>query len=143
LKKFVEYIEYIEDKVRFYCDGTILRIFKKVGESIKRLGDNQWRSLSTIEKRSKVDSVILQYENAIAEYQNEKVSIMTVHQAKGQEFENVVIFWFSTIPWDKSESYSWKTSDHEHANLFHTACTRARDKVFVITPKGFTPPWPP
>jgi DNA helicase-2/ATP-dependent DNA helicase PcrA len=143
LIKLAIFIFHIGKILGYYCDGTILRILKKVGESIQQLGDNQWKSLFPIEKRSKIDSIILKYENAIAEYKNEKVSIMTVHQAKGQEFENVVIFWFSTIPWDKSEGVSWKTSDHEHANLFYTACTRARDKVFVITPKGFTPPWPP
>ncbi|MCK5056601.1 MAG: ATP-dependent helicase [Candidatus Aminicenantes bacterium] len=143
LLKLAIYISHIGKIVRCRCDLTVLRILKKLGESIQRLNTKQWKSLSPTEKRIKVDSVIMQYENAVAEYQNDEVSIMTVHQVKSQEFDNVIIFWFSTLAWNKSDGSRWNTCDQSHANLFHTACTRAKNNVFVLTPKGFTPPWPP
>ena len=124
-------------------DILFLRSLRKVVDSIRLIGRNEWKCFSSEKKRSKIESIILQYENAIASYRQERISIMTIHQAKGREFDNVIIFWFSTKAWEISEGIAWDMSKTEHRNLFHTACTRAKEKVYAITPCGHTPPWPP
>jgi len=125
------------------CDRAILNCINHVGRGVLRLGGT-WDNLSSQERTTKIDSLVMQYENAYASYQKKSIrSVMTVHQSKGREFDVVVVPWFSTIKWDERDSFSWDTSQEEIANVFHTACTRAKEEVVVIVPKDSEAQWPP
>ena len=127
-----------------YCDRLLMSCLRHLGECVRRIGKMSWERLTIDEMRRHIDAMVLQYENATANIVRAcKISVMTVHQSKGREFETVIIPWFSTIKWDERDSFSWDTSDEEVVNIFHTACTRAIEKVIVIAPKGSEAQWPP
>lgn len=125
-----------------YCDLGMIGCLKHVGNAISRLGIKGWKELSLDERRRKIDAAILQYENAHASSRLiVPISVMTIHQSKGREFSVVILPWFANIPWSPTDS-AWDTSRIEHENLFHTACTRAKDESIVIFPKGQAAAWP-
>jgi len=127
-----------------YCDRLLVSCLRHLGEGVRRIGKLSWERLTIDEKRRHIDALVLQYENATTNIVRAcKISVMTVHQSKGREFETVIIPWFSTTKWDERDSFSWDTSDEEVVNIFHTACTRAIEKVIVIAPKGSEAQWPP
>ena len=100
------------------------------------------KGLRPDERRRKIDAAVLQYENALASARMAvPVSVMTVHQSKGREFSVVVVPWFTNVRW--STERGWDTSTVDHQNLFHTACTRAKEETIVIFPKGQMAEWPP
>jgi len=125
-----------------YCDLGMIGCLKHVGSSVSRQGIKGWKELSSDERRRKIDAAVLQYENALASSRLiVPISVMTVHQSKGREFSVVVLPWFTNIPWLPKDS-GWDTSEIEHENLFHTACTRAKDESIVIFPQGQQAMWP-
>ena len=125
-----------------YCDFGIIGCLKHVGSAISRLGTKGWKELPLDERRRKIDSAVLQYENANASSRlTVPISVMTIHQSKSREFSVVILPWFTNIPWSPKDSV-WDTSRTEHENLFHTACTRSKDEAFVIFPKGQAATWP-
>ena len=127
-----------------YCDRLLTSCLRYLGGSVRRIGKLSWDRLTIEEMRRHIDAMVLQYENATAHIIHEcKISVMTVHQSKGREFETVIVPWFSTAKWDERDSFSWDTSDGEVVNIFHTACTRAKEKVIIIAPKGSEAQWPP
>ena len=140
-----EIARYVTDEARSrhcYGDKGLIGCLRHVGTIISRTGVKAWESSSPEEKRRRIDAAVLQYENAFASSQTEiAVNVMTVHQSKSRQFSIVVIPWFTEIPWSTKE-LGWDTSNTEHQNLFHTACTRAEDKAIVIFPKGQMAVWP-
>jgi len=97
-------------------------------------GRRSWDRLSGVEKRHKIDGLVLQYENAQAGRMHESVYVMTVHQAKGREFNTVIIPWFTPEKWDPADAHSWDLNEPDVKGMFHTACTRAKgDQARVIT----------
>ena len=126
-----------------FCDVGMIGCIRHVGDMISRIGIKAWKEMNSEEKRRKIDAAVLQYENALASSRMIiPVSVMTVHQSKSREFSIVVVPWFSDIPWSTTEP-AWDTSTVDHENLFHTACTRAKEEVIVIFPKGHMADWPP
>ena len=125
------------------CDLWMIGCLKHVANAISRLGIKGWKELPLDERRRKIDAAVLEYENAHASSRlNVPISVMTVHQSKGREFPVVILPWFTNIPWSPTDS-AWDTSRTEQENLFHTACTRAKEQAFVIFPKGQSAAWPP
>lgn len=123
-------------------DAGMIGCIRHVGDMISRVGIKGWSHLDSEEKRRKIDAAVLQYENALASSRMAvPVSVMTVHQSKGREFSVVVVPWFTNIQW--STERGWDTSTVDHENLFHTACTRAKEETIVIFPKGQAAMWPP
>jgi len=126
-----------------YCDFGTIGCLKHVGSAISSLGIKRWKELLAEERRRRIDAAVLQYENAFAASRLAvPISAMTIHQSKGREFSVVVIPWFTDVPWSRTEP-GWDTSNIEHENLFHTACTRAKEETIVIYPKGQAAKWPP
>jgi superfamily I DNA/RNA helicase len=126
-----------------FCDVGLIGCIRHIGDMISRIGIKAWKEMNLEEKRRKIDAAVLQYENAMASSRIEiAVSVMTVHQSKSREFSTVVVPWFSHIPWSATEP-AWDTSMIDHENLFHTACTRAKEQVIVIYPKAQMANWPP
>lgn len=103
-----------------------------VGNAIQRIGKRAWENLSSERKRQRIDAIIAQYENASVGRGNDRLAVMTVHQSKGREFDTLILPWFANIDWIEGDFGSWDTTDPETKNLFHTACTRAKDEVIVI-----------
>jgi hypothetical protein len=125
-----------------YCDLGMTGCLRHVGSAISRLGIRGWKEMTHEERRRRIDAAVLQYENALASARLVvTISVMTIHQSKGREFSVVVLPWFTSIPWSQTEP-GWDTSNIEHENLFHTACTRAKDECIVIFPKGQAAVWP-
>jgi len=125
-----------------YCDLGMVGCLKHVGSAISRLGIRGWKEVPPEERRRKIDAAVLQYENALASScLAVPISVMTIHQSKGREFSVIILPWFTHVPWSPTES-GWDTSNIEHENLFHTACTRAKDESIVIFPKGQQAMWP-
>lgn len=132
-----------EKKHGILCDKNTLGCISYVGTNIQKIGKG-WGKLNEDEQKIKVDSLVMQYENACASFMNEQhVSVMTVHQSKGREFDIVIIPWFNKSKWDAKDSFEWNTADTEIANIFYTACTRAKEDVFVISIKNLVAVWPP
>lgn len=125
-----------------YCDLGMIGCLKHAGSAISRLGIRGWKGLAPEERRRKIDTAVLQYENALSSSRLVvPISVMTIHQSKGREFSVVVLPWFTHVSWSLTEP-GWDTSNIEHENLFHTACTRAKDESIVIFPKGQAAVWP-
>jgi len=142
LRELARFVVSEAPSMNCYCDLGMIGCLKHVGSSVSRQGIKGWKELSSDERRRKIDAAVLQYENALASSRLiVPISVMTIHQSKGREFSVVVLPWFTTIPWSQREP-GWDTSNIEHENLFHTACTRAKDKSIVIFPKGQQAMWP-
>ncbi len=143
LLSLTAYFIKLESLYNCCCDRAILKCLDHVGKGVRKKGKT-WDKFSIHEKKKVIDSLVMQYENSSAIHSNKfKKSVMTVHQSKGREYDVVVIPWFSTSKWGNKDSLVWDTSDTEIANIFHTACTRAKDKVIVIEPQGLEAKWPP
>jgi len=125
------------------CDKPLVNCIGNVGMSLQRVGKLRWDNLGVDEKRRKIEGLILQYENSIAVSKSERVSVMTVHQSKGREFDIVIIPWLSTKKWDHRDMWAWDMDDSEITNLYYTACTRAKKSVIVICPEGAAAKWHP
>lgn len=130
------FISNLENRHKIKGDRECLNCIKYVANKIIKGGNKNWENRNIEEKRTKIDNLILQYENATnINSGNSYRSIMTIHQVKGKEFDTVIIPWFTKIPWTSSNPLVWCDKDEEIKNLFHTACTRARRNVFVLYPE--------
>lgn len=137
-----KYFSRLEKPHECRCDRSILNCISHIGQNIQKSG-KKWNKQNIQEKKAKIDSLVMQYENAYASSQREqRISVMTVHQSKGREFDIVIIPWFNKSKWDSKDSFEWNTADTEIANIFHTACTRAREDVFVISTRELEAKWP-
>lgn len=125
-------ISCIEKHENCYSDRQMLGCINHVGKQLIRFGHHAWNKLSLDEKTRKIDGLILQYENACAGRMNEKIFVMTVHQAKGREFDTVIIPWFTPTKWAQPDAHSWSPGDADFTELFHTACTRSKKIVIVM-----------
>jgi len=143
LRELARFAVFQARSMNCYCDLGMIGCLKHVGSAISRLGIRGWRELPPDQRRRKIDAAVLQYENALASSRLiVPISVMTIHQSKGREFSVVVLPWFTNIPWSLTEP-GWDTSNIEHQNLFHTACTRAKEEAIVVFPKGQVANWPP
>ncbi|WP_027120627.1 ATP-dependent helicase [Mycoplasmopsis lipofaciens] len=136
LEKFLEevkYFKYIEDDVTLRGTGS---------DNIYEL----LRSIENWEKNNK-DKGIKEYLEAVSllsagdEYDNATnyVTLMTVHSAKGLEFDNIFLVGMSDYIFPNTHALK---SDNEEAleeerRLAYVALTRARDRLFISDSRGF------
>lgn len=68
------------------------------------------------------------------------VSLMTIHVAKGLEFDNVFIIGMNqgAFPSDRSISESGRDGDEEERRLAYVAMTRARKRLFCTCNEGYS-----
>jgi DNA helicase-2/ATP-dependent DNA helicase PcrA len=64
----------------------------------------------------------------------EAVSLSTVHQAKGLEFNTVFIIWLTDGMFPSSRSLDTRDALEEERRLFYVAITRARDELYLAYP---------
>jgi len=67
---------------------------------------------------------------------DEYVSLMTMHSAKGLEFEVVFLTCFEQTLFPSSQSLLEKADIEEERRLFYVALTRAKNQVFITNAKG-------
>ncbi len=72
--------------------------------------------------------------------EQERVTLMTVHAAKGLEFDNVFVYSMSEgiFPSERSISEGGQSALEEERRLAYVAFTRARKQLFVSDAKGYS-----
>jgi DNA helicase II / ATP-dependent DNA helicase PcrA len=65
----------------------------------------------------------------------ERIRLSTVHQAKGLEWSVVFILWLADGLFPSSRSLNEDESDAEERRLFYVATTRAKDELYLCTPR--------
>jgi superfamily I DNA/RNA helicase len=115
------------------------RIFVKglifISRRIRTFGITKWKQLDQKQQREKIDDYILNYENTVLlSSRNEKISIMTVHQAKSRQFDVVIFPWFSTLAWElRIPPLKLYVNDGIDFYIFLNANTRAKHKFYVLS----------
>ncbi|WKX02479.1 ATP-dependent helicase [Candidatus Mycoplasma mahonii] len=73
-------------------------------------------------------------------FSNEFVSLMTVHSAKGLEFDHVFIVGFSegVFPSSRSLEENYKLGLEEERRLAYVAITRAKKKLYISNSRGYS-----
>jgi len=72
------------------------------------------------------------------EEENEKITLSTIHQAKGLEWRAVFAIWLTDGMFPSSRSLESLEAVEEERRLFYVAVTRAKDELYLCYP----PFWP-
>ncbi|MCX7667457.1 MAG: UvrD-helicase domain-containing protein [Atribacterota bacterium] len=78
---------------------------------------------------------------AVGGVPDEKLTLSTVHQAKGLEWPCVFVIWLCEGGFPASPNIGKRENIEEERRLFYVACTRAKDFLFLTYPiltQGFT-----
>jgi DNA helicase-2/ATP-dependent DNA helicase PcrA len=67
-------------------------------------------------------------------YEDERVKLSTIHQAKGLEWDIVFIIWLVEGRFPSARSLNSTESEEEERRLFYVAMTRARDELYLGYP---------
>jgi DNA helicase-2/ATP-dependent DNA helicase PcrA len=68
------------------------------------------------------------------DYEDERVKLSTIHQAKGLEWDIVFIIWLVEGRFPSARSLNSTESEEEERRLFYVAMTRARDELYLGYP---------
>lgn len=142
LQQFARLAEAIAAEGQAKPNRALLGCIRHVGRTVARYSHQFTFDPADEREREIIDNAVLQYEHALTKHFERRVLVMTIHQSKGRELDIAVIPWFTDVPWNPG-GHGWNTNDTQDANLFHTACTRARDRAVVIYPQGQRAAWPP
>lgn len=79
------------------------------------------------------------YTNADYQKDDDKVKLMTIHQAKGLEFPLVWVYGLNegVLPSHRTIRERGESGLEEERRLMYVACTRAKDKLFFSDSEGF------
>ena len=66
--------------------------------------------------------------------ETEKVTLSTIHQAKGLEWRAVFVIWLTDGMFPSSRSFQSADAIEEERRLFYVAATRAQDQLFLTYP---------
>lgn len=138
----IVYLKNYADISNTSYDKGVLRCLGYVARRLTSIHHLQWEKLSDLQKRQKIEGLIIQFENLAMHDLSKKVYVTTVHQSKGREFDIVIIPWFATIQWSQKNGLTWDFNLEERVNLFYTACSRAKERAIVIGPKDNMPKIP-
>jgi DNA helicase-2/ATP-dependent DNA helicase PcrA len=67
-------------------------------------------------------------------YEDERVKLSTIHQAKGLEWDIVFIIWLVEGRFPSMRSLNSSAGEEEERRLFYVAVTRARDELYLGYP---------
>ena len=87
---------------------------------------DQLALLSTLEMESEIEA---------SENGEGKVTLSTVHQAKGLEWKVVFVVWMADGMFPSARSLELEASIEEERRLFYVAVTRARDELYLTWPQ--------
>ena len=65
---------------------------------------------------------------------DEKLTLSTIHQAKGLEWRAVFVLWLSEGLFPTPQSLKTRDSEEEERRLFYVASTRAKDELYFLHP---------
>ncbi|MCX6090764.1 MAG: ATP-dependent helicase, partial [Candidatus Atribacteria bacterium] len=74
---------------------------------------------------------------------DEKLTLSTIHQAKGLEWPGVFIIWLCEGAFPSGRSVGKEEDIEEERRLFYVACTRAKDYLFLTYPLVSEGTWNP
>lgn len=142
LEKFLHVIYGNREKINEKSvNSSLFNCFNKVSDRLSVL-QNKFIQLNEKEKRDEAEKILNKYENSLLANEFQGVGVMTVHQAKGREFDYVILPWLHNNRWHKPYDFSylkWKDNE-EHRNLFHVAKTRAKKGVEIFYPENAPSP---
>lgn len=117
-------------------DLKYLRLLQK-GSLLHSSLDELWRNNNNyVGAVNAVENALTQEHFSMSSKTWQGVNVMTIHKAKGKEFDEVIIYegWYQNRIVNNPENI-----DQSRLNL-RVAVTRARDRTFIITPEGNTCP---
>ena len=134
---------------RFEC-FEILRSFYLIGEKIhSKNPEAQIKVFLSYLGRVKEFSLDLKMENYLPK---NRIRLMTVHKAKGKEFENVYLLDMTSGHWEKNRNTEffplpWKVDskkemEEEEARLFYVALSRAKKRLKITYSKHSSKAFP-
>jgi len=106
-----------KNKSRLIIDWDIFRIFSKVVRKIE--------AMENVEQKKLFSNILLQEQYMTAHKKLKGIYVLNVHQAKGKEFDWVI------LP-DVTES-TFPSDNDDKKKLFYVAVTRARRKVVIYS----------
>jgi len=65
---------------------------------------------------------------------DEKMVLSSVHQAKGLEWRAVLVVWLADGRFPSAQALRDRDGEEEERRLFHVACTRAKDELYLSYP---------
>jgi DNA helicase-2/ATP-dependent DNA helicase PcrA len=69
-----------------------------------------------------------------ADNETEKVTLSSIHQAKGLEWRAVFVIWLTDGMFPSSRSFESADAIEEERRLFYVAATRAKDQLYLTYP---------
>lgn len=132
IRNFIGYEEYIRNYA--YSKSIDVKLFKELLEEISSSAEGFVNIADYIEHiRKIVESYRQKYRD---NKKNDSVALMTMHKAKGLEFEQVFIAGAvdGVIPYSKDTDLSPIELEDER-RLFYVAMTRAKSNLFIFVPK--------
>ena len=66
--------------------------------------------------------------------ETEKVTLSSIHQAKGLEWRVVFVIWLTDGMFPSSRSFEFPDAIEEERRLFYVAATRAQDQLYLTYP---------
>ena len=70
----------------------------------------------------------------VADQETEKITLSTIHQAKGLEWQAVFVIWLADGMFPSSRSLESVDAMEEERRLFYVAVTRAKDELYLTYP---------
>jgi DNA helicase-2/ATP-dependent DNA helicase PcrA len=120
----------VEGKSRYENVESLMNGIKEFCDSKKADSDNQSDFVSTINEYLDNIALITDADNE-KENDRDKVALMTVHQAKGLEYDYIYIAGMEENIFPSAGSYLSLTELEEERRLFYVAVTRAKIKVNI------------
>lgn len=114
----------------------LLMTFKKLGKDLSAL-ERDFDSLMKKEQIRKINKILNQHESYQLSQEFKGVGVMTVHQAKGREFDYVILPWLHNSKWPVCYNFTrqkWVDAP-DIKNVFHVAKTRAKEGVVIFYPE--------
>ncbi|WP_299240082.1 UvrD-helicase domain-containing protein [Sulfurihydrogenibium sp.] len=152
LQEYLELMEYVLENAKFSPSKTAKEIVERIGyqEYLQKEYEKDWEdrveninelivALEEAEKEGKTldqffeESALMQAQDAI-DNQN-KAKIMTVHGAKGLEFDTVFVAGLEEGIFPSGKAFDDPTQLEEERRLFYVAITRAKNKLYLTYAK--------
>lgn len=93
--------------------------------------------------RETVDAIIMQLRHG-RDGNRVPISVMTIHQCKGQQYDHVVLPWLASKSFAKwYPHYFFESRNEKSARLLRVAMSRAKKQVHVFAPENLKSPWWP
>eukprot|EP01038_Epipyxis_sp_PR26KG_P008256 gene8256-11172_t len=126
-----------EEEGILYSDMMILARSVKIAESME--GNERPLSVLVTALKTSKKEVLIHVSNNLFEQESEavvkdKLCITTIHQSKGLERKVIFLFGFDNSYF---KFFGLNEPQNECPNIFYVACTRAKERLYVVAEKKF------